>query len=289
MPLIKGASKTRRVLMRCQLSKYQNVKAESATARSAGDETTTASPPSTRLCTPCPYPTTYVPNIDQFSAHQYTELAFHFHGLIKDLWRKVWFGLYQVQDKHGPSHASQIRKLYAGAGMAELLRSRSNGSGRRLEDMYRLFWGKWEMIGLGDLSTALCEHARGSSHHNRQPALAQLKIYDGIALDNLQYTVMLLKEYEHQVEAISELYRFLQQHQADDTTAEDRRQSTVTHQIFLLREFRQRADTIAAALADLDGQTLVLQRDMDNEAREIHGRLEGIETMVLREEVLSPE
>jgi hypothetical protein len=200
---------------------------------------------------------------------------------MKDLWRKAWFGLYQVQDKDGPSHASQIRKLYAGAGMAELL-----GGGRRLDDMYRLFWGKWEMIGLGQLSTALWEHARGRS---RQPVLARLKIYDGIALDNLQYIVMLLREYEHQAEKISGLYRFLQQHQMgnDKTTADDRRESTVTHQIFMLREFRECADTVAAALGELDEQMLALQRDMDSEAREIHGRLEGIETMVLRDEILS--
>ena len=95
---------------------------------------------------------------------------------------------------------------------------------------------------------------------------------------------MLLKEYEHQVEAMSELCRFLQRHQVDKTNAQDGWDLTVTHQVFLLREFRQRADTMAAALAKLDAQMLLLQRDMDNEARDIHGGLEGIES--LRDKIL---
>lgn len=259
----------------------------SAAAHPTRSASATGQKQPTKLCTPCPYPTTYVPDTDQFTPHQYTELALHFHGQIKQLWRKVWFGLYQVQDKNGPSHASIIRKLYAGAGMAELL---GRDKYRPLDDMYRLFWGRWEMVGLGNLSTALYEwpirqHQHHHHHHlhHEQPILARLKIYDGIALDNLQYMVMLLKEYEHQVDAIAELCSFLQQHQMDSADGE---KVTMAHQSFLLREFRRRADAVAAALGDLDDQMLAFQRDMDNEAREIHGGLEEVESMVLREEVL---
>lgn len=237
-----------------------------------------------RLCTPCPYPTTYVPDVNQFNQDQYTELVLHFQRQIKNLWEKVWFGLYQAHNDSEAgkvlSLASQIRILYAGAGMADLLGKAS------YEDRNSLVGGKWEFIGLGNLSQALFEFHPGSNSLQAGPVLGRLRIYDGLALDNLQHIITLLKEYERQAEAVSELYAFLQQHQIDNVDRTTKRKSSAAHRGLILRGFRNRAGSIATTLFDLDRQMMDLQRDMDQEAREIYGSLDRIECMHIRKEII---
>jgi hypothetical protein len=218
-----------------------------------------------KMCTPCPYPTTYVPDVGYLTREEYAELVLHFQDKLKASWEKVWFGLYQVHDDKGPTHASQLRKLYMGAGMAELLNTRNAVSDEHQDET---------TIGLQSLlSNALFEN------REIQPVIETLQLYDGVALDNLQYIISLLKEYEEQVEALSSLYQFLRQHQVDGLP-------TKNHQTFISCEFRKRAGPIARTLCSLDAQMQVLQMDMENEARKIHGSLHGVNILLVRDQVL---
>lgn len=218
-----------------------------------------------KMCTPCPYPTTYVPEVGRLTREEYAELVLHFQDKLKSLWEKVWFGLYQVHDDNGPTHASQLRKLYMGAGMAKLLNTQNGLSDEHQDDT---------TIGLQRLlSNALFEN------RETHPVIEALRLYDGIALDNLQFIISLLREYEEQVEALSSLYQFLRQHQVDGLPTKD-------HQAFVSSEFRERAGPIARTLCSLDAQMQVLQMDMENEARAIHGSLHGVNTLLVRDEVL---
>lgn len=211
-----------------------------------------------KMCTPCPYPTTYVPEVGRLTREEYAELVLHFQDRLKASWEKVWFGLYQVHDAKGPTHASQLRKLYMGAGMAELL---NDGNDEATVGMHRL------------LFNSLFEN------REEQPVIETIRLYDGVALDNLQYLLGLLKEYEEQVEALSGLYQFLRQHQVDGLPTKD-------HQAFIWCEFREQAVPIARKLCSLDAQLQILQMDIENEAREIHGGLDQVNTLLLRDEVL---
>jgi hypothetical protein len=152
-----------------------------------------------KLSTPCSYPTTYIPSPHQYTAEQYAKLSLHFEDRVKNLWKKIWFGLYQVEDEEEVTHATKIRELYAGAGMADLLRKPDH------QDTTIYFRGYWEFIGLGRLSEVLVE----SGPTECWPVIGRLKMYDGIALDNMQYISVLLREYELQVDKLSELYQFL--------------------------------------------------------------------------------
>ncbi|CRG90697.1 hypothetical protein PISL3812_07742 [Talaromyces islandicus] len=200
-----------------------------------------------KMCTPCPYPTTYVPDVGRLTREEYAELVLHFQDRLKILWEKVWFGLYKVHDSKGPTHASQLRKLYMGAGMAELMNT-GNGASAERQDETTL---------QSLLFNALFEN------REKQPVIETLRLYDGVALDNLQYLITLLKEYEGQVEALSSLYQFLRQHQVDGLPTKDHPRIS------------------------LDAQMQVLQMDMENEARAIHGGLHQVNTLLVKDDVLS--
>ncbi|EEA26166.1 hypothetical protein TMatcc_005587 [Talaromyces marneffei ATCC 18224] len=229
-----------------------------------------------KLCTPCPYPTTYIPTPHQYTTEQYAELSLYFENRVKTLWRRIWFGLYQAEDEEEVTHATRIRKLYAGAGMADLLRKPN------YQDTTIYFRGYWEFIGLGRLSEVLVE----SGPTDCWPVIGRLKMYDGIALDNLQYISIILKEYEQQVDKLSELYQFLEKLQIPDPYYYG--QPTDEHVKLVMRGFRERAGRVALSLVDLDAQMGAIQRSINKEALMLHGRLEGVEMLHFKKEVLKP-
>lgn len=144
------------------------------------------------------------------------------------------------------------------------------------------FRGYWEFIGLGRLSEVLVE----SGPTDCWPVIGRLQMYDGIALDNMQYISILLKEYEQQVGKLSELYQFLETLQIPDPYYYG--QPTEEHVKLMMRGFRERAGGIVLTLMDLDAQMGAMQRSINKEALMLHGRLEGIETLHFRKEVLKP-
>ncbi|EED22049.1 hypothetical protein TSTA_092950 [Talaromyces stipitatus ATCC 10500] len=230
--------------------------------------------PKAKLPTPCPYPTIYIPNPRQYTKEEYAELALHFENRVKGQWKKVWFGLYQVEGAKESTHAAEIRKLYAGAGMGESLRKPGN------QDTTIYFRGYWEFTGLGRLSHVLVE----SGPTDFWPVIGRLKMYDGIALDNMQFISIMLKEYEKQVDQLSELYQFLEGMQIPHHV-----EPTEEHIKTVMHGFRERSGNIAQALIDLDLEMGAMQRNINQEAAQLHGSsLERVETLHFRKEVLKP-
>lgn len=224
----------------------------------------------------CPYLTTYIPNL-QSTKDQYNQIAVHFETRVKYLWKKIWFGLYQVEheDEDGLTHATKIRKLYAGAGMGHLLRQPYH------QDANVKFRGYWEFVGLGKLSEVLVE----SGPTDCWPVIGRLKMYDGMALDNMQHISLLLNEYEKQVYKLAELYHFLELQQIPQFNCE---KPTDGHVKVVLRGFQERAGRIVMVLSKLDLQMGALQRSINKEASMLHGRLDGPEMLDFKKEVLKP-
>lgn len=208
---------------------------------------------------------------------QNAKLSLHFEEHVKDLWKRIWFGLYQVEDEDedGVTHATKIRKLYAGAGMGHLLRQPYH------QDANVKFRGYWEFIGLGKLSEVLVE----SGPTDCWPVIGRLKMYDGMSLDYMQYISLLLKEYENQVYKLAELYHFLELRQIPPYYCE---RPADGHVKVVLRGFQERAGRIAMVLSKLDLQMGALQRSINKEALMLHGRLDGPEMLDFKKEVLKP-
>jgi hypothetical protein len=55
-----------------------------------------------------------------------------------------------------------------------------------------------------------------------------------------------------------------------------------------MRGFRERASSIVMALTSLDLQMGAMQRSIKKEALMLHGRLDGVEMLHFKEEVLKP-
>lgn len=229
-----------------------------------------------KLDNPSPHPTTHIPNLQQYTQEEIPELSLRFESRVKDLWKKIWFGLYQVEGEADLTHATQIRKLYAGAGMADFLRQPGH------QDANIYFCGYWEFVGLGKLSEVLVE----SGPTDCWPVIGRLKIYDGMALENMQCISLLLKEYEQQVYNLSELYHFLEGLQIPDPYYYGR--PTDEHVMLVMRGFHERAGRIAMALTKLDLQMGALQRSIKKEALMLLGRVDGAEMLHFKTEVLKP-
>ncbi|KUL84381.1 hypothetical protein ZTR_06308 [Talaromyces verruculosus] len=214
----------------------------------------------------------------QHTKEQHAKLSLFDSG-IKNLWKKIWFGLYQVEgegDDEVITHATQIRKLYASAGMAGLLRQPGH------QDANAYFRGHWEFVGLGKLSEVLVE----SGPTDSWPVIGRLKVYEGMASKNMQHITLLLKEYEQQVYNVSELDRFLESMQISEPYYCG--QPDEDHVQAVMCGFRERAGGIVMALNKLDLDMGALQRDIKKEALMLHGRLDGAEMLHFKEEVLKP-
>lgn len=235
--------------------------------------TSSANTTEPKLCTR-PYLATYIPNL-QCTKDQYTKEFLHFETRVKSLWKKIWFGLYQVEheDEDRLTHATKIRMLYAGAGMGHLLVQPD------YQDANVKFRGHWEFVGLGKLSEVLVE----SGPTDCWPVIGRLKLYDGMALDNMQHILVLLKEYEKQVHKLADLYRFLELQQIPRFHCE---KPTDEHVKVTLRGFQERAGLIVMVLSKLDLQMGALQRNINKEALMLHGRLDGSEMLNIKKEVL---
>lgn len=172
---------------------------------------------------------------------------------IVDLWRKVWFGLYQVKESDRVYHVDRLRKLYLGAGMStRVVVHEDNDSLSKVETTS-------STAGLGLLQRAL---SRGSIFHD---GLASLTLYDGLSLGTLQSVIELLRAYEREIEPLGQVYSLLRQLQIGirSPAFEDEQR--------VLRDFPPLADPIAKKLLHYDARLGVLSMDMEDEAIAIHG------------------
>lgn len=172
---------------------------------------------------------------------------------IVDLWRKVWFGLYQVKESDRVYHVDRLRKLYLGAGMSTHVVHEEDDSLSEVETTSST------TVGLGLLQRAL---SQSSIFRN---GLASLTLYDGLSLGTLQSVIELLRAYEREIEPLGQVYSLLRQLQIGirSPTFEDEQK--------VLRDFPPLAVPIAKKLLHYDARLGVLSMDMEDEAVAIHG------------------
>jgi hypothetical protein len=216
---------------------------------------------------PLSFPVVLMPDTEMLTMESIAEIAHALQDRIRDLWKKVWFGLYQAHDADGPTHATQLRSLYMGAGMAELMHPRGSDRSHLLDHSYRT-------AGLVSLADALHEDRTAG-----EPAIARLTLYHGLA-SHFHSVITLLREYEGQIEPLSQLYQFLRHRQvgAQWPTTEDQR--------IIFEQYPKLADPIAKTLINLDAQMKVLLMDMEHEAREVHGALRESKGVLVADHIL---
>lgn len=176
---------------------------------------------------------------------------------IKDKWATVWFGLYQVRDQHGPYHVDQVRKLYAGAGMAGYLAQRELNPERTPHP-------------LGLLGIALSTSSR---HYYISDAtsdgIQDLKLFDNLSIPTLRLVLDLLAEYEGNIEPFQEVYALLRSLQVDASrvpSSEDERQ--------VITRYPPLAVPIAERILHYNSRLSVLAMDIEKEAMDKYEKLQ---------------
>jgi len=175
---------------------------------------------------------------------------------IVDLWKKVWFGLYQVKESDSSRaiyHVERLRKLYLGAGMSARAVIEENNSLSETET-------NSSTAGLGLLNRALSPR-----YIFRDNGLPSLILYDGLSLRTLRSVIELLEAYEREIESLAPVYSLLHQLQIETRlpTPEDEQK--------VLRDFPPLADPIAKKLLHYDARLGVLNMGIEDEASAITG------------------
>ncbi|KAJ5835691.1 hypothetical protein N7447_001717 [Penicillium robsamsonii] len=99
---------------------------------------------------------------------------------IVKLWKKVWLGLYQIDDNEDRYHVERLEALSLGAGLTRTYR-------------------------VGELQV-LRRHFLRSETNN---AIASMKLFQGLSLSTLLSVIHILEAYESEIENMSLLYSIL--------------------------------------------------------------------------------
>ncbi|KAJ5669610.1 hypothetical protein N7462_010680 [Penicillium macrosclerotiorum] len=102
---------------------------------------------------------------------------------IVQLWKKVWFGLYEIEDSEQRLHISRLQALYFGAGFTAYL--------GRLEILRR-------------------QSYRGISANE---GILSLKVFDGLSVATLESVLEILRAYENEIPNLDRLYAILRRGQ----------------------------------------------------------------------------
>ncbi|EED24610.1 hypothetical protein TSTA_079650 [Talaromyces stipitatus ATCC 10500] len=153
------------------------------------------------------------------------------------MWRRIWLGIYQVHDNHGPYHIERLTQLYLGAGMAV------SGMINKPGDSYGRY--KTEKGPLGLLGCALASQG-----------ISRLRLFEGLSIESLKAVIQLLESYKHEVAALGEV---------------GLRETTEHDEQAILEHYPPLADPLARRLIHLDARLDVLVADLEDEHMEIYG------------------
>lgn len=162
------------------------------------------------------------------------------------MWRRIWLGLYQLHDNHGPYHVERLTQLYLGAGMAV------SDMISKPEDSY----GRYK-TGKGPLGLLGC--ALASQGINR------LRLFEGLSVESLKAVIQLLESYKHEVGALGEVYELLRSLQVGLRETTDHDEKAVSE------HYPPLADPLARRLIHLDARLDVLVSDLEDEHMEAFG------------------
>lgn len=159
---------------------------------------------------------------------------------ILQLWKRVWLGLYQVENAQGPYHYERIEALYLGAGLTKTYR-------------------------VGELKV-LNKHF---SEYSRNTGIAGLKLYENLSIKTLRAIIDVLEAYEREIPNLERIYTILRSAQLE--LYQEDGFGGYTGQIYQTqRRYLSVAEPLEKRLWHYDARMDVLAMDTYDEAMELH-------------------
>ncbi|KAJ5624125.1 hypothetical protein N7510_000434 [Penicillium lagena] len=174
---------------------------------------------------------------------------------IFSLYRSIWFGIYRVHDRHGPTHVNRLAELFAGAGMSSF----GNKPEEKLDDHHGNTRYK-----LGDLRVLQPLH---KALTNAGPG--SLKLFDGLSVASLETVIELLQCYVNEIASVNTLYQLLRGLQVGF------RMPTKDDEKAVLEQFVPVADDFARRILHLDARLDVLVSELEDEFWNKYGPVDG--------------
>lgn len=165
---------------------------------------------------------------------------------ILRLWKKVWLGLYQIDDAQGPYHYERIEALYLGAGLTKAYR-------------------------VGELRVL----NRHFSEYSQNNGIAGLKLYDNLSVKTLRTVVEVLEAYEREIANLERIYSILRCAQLE-LNQEDGFGGYTAHIYQTQRRYLGVAEPMEKRLLHYDARMDVLIMDVYDEAMELHAFNPGL-------------
>ncbi|KAJ5126124.1 hypothetical protein N7526_008301 [Penicillium atrosanguineum] len=178
---------------------------------------------------------------------------------IFSLYRQVWFGIFQVNDRHGPSHMKRLAELFAGAGMSSLI----NRPDEKVKDHHNSGWRRCKPV-----DTRFLQPLRAALESGPD-GLGSLRLLDGLSVASLEAVIKLLEAYVKEIESLNALYQLLRGLQVG------LRMPTEEDETVVLEQFVPTADQFARRILHLEARLDVLVSELKDEFWNKHGPVEG--------------
>ncbi|KAJ6127384.1 hypothetical protein N7523_002996 [Penicillium sp. IBT 18751x] len=178
---------------------------------------------------------------------------------IFSLYRQVWLGIFQVNDKHGPSHMKRLAELFTSAGMSSYI----NRRGDNPEDHYNSGRRRCKPMDtplLRPLHAALMSGSGG---------LGSLRLFDGPSVASLEAVIELLKAYVKEIESMKALYHLPRGLQVG------LRMPTEDDEKAVLEQFIPAANQFARQVLHLEARVDLLVSNLEDEFWKKHGPIKG--------------
>ncbi|KAJ5849905.1 hypothetical protein N7455_009761 [Penicillium solitum] len=160
---------------------------------------------------------------------------------IVKLWKKVWLGLYQIDDNEDRYHVERLEALSLGAGLTRTCR-------------------------VGELQV-LRRHFLRSETNN---GIAALKLFQGLSLSTLLSVIHILEAYESEIENMKLLYSILRSGQLALHETADLAQTAVVR-----TEYMAIAEPMEKRIRQYDIRMNVVNMDICDEAMGFYQRQKG--------------
>ncbi|KAJ5506589.1 hypothetical protein N7453_005546 [Penicillium expansum] len=160
---------------------------------------------------------------------------------IVKLWKKVWLGLYQIDDDEDRYHVERLEALSLGAGLTRTYRA-------------------------GELQV-LRRHFLRSETNN---GIASLKLFHGLSLSTLLSVIHILEAYESEIENMRLLYSILRSSQLALHETADLAQTAVVR-----TEYMAIAEPMEKRIRQYDIRMNVVNMDICDEAMGFYQRQKG--------------
>lgn len=160
---------------------------------------------------------------------------------IVKLWKKVWLGLYQIDDNEDRYHVERLEALSLGAGLTRTYR-------------------------VGELQV-LRRHFLRSETNN---GIASLKLFQGLSLSTLLSVIHILEAYESEIENMKLLYSILRSGQLALRETADLAQTAIVR-----TEYMAIAEPMEKRIRQYDIRMNVVNMDICDEAMGFYQRQKG--------------